>query len=142
MKLLACRVKDLEIFEEKEKFPEAILIFVGIEKNDKNLNLEEIAKNFLEKEIIEKDGKFDVKIKDSHLPLVLVSQITLAASFSSQGRISFDLSPPKEEAKEIFERFYQALKNFYNQTFKMPFGSYLQLKFINIGPNNFVFSYD
>lgn len=142
MKLLACRVKDLEIFEEKEKFSEAILIFVGVEKNDKNLNLEEIAKNFLEKEIIEKDGKFDVKIKDSHLPLVLVSQITLAASFSSRGRISFDFSPPKDEAKEIFERFYQALKNFYNQTFKMPFGSYLQLKFINIGPNNFVFSYD
>jgi D-tyrosyl-tRNA(Tyr) deacylase len=142
MKLLACRVKDLEIFEEKEKFSEAILIFIGIEKNDKNLNLEEVAKNFLEKEIIEKDGRFDVKIKDSHLPLVLVSQITLAASFSSHGRISFDLSPPKEEAKEIFERFYQVLKNFYNQTFKMPFGSYLQLKFINIGPNNFVFSYD
>ncbi|MER3406892.1 MAG: hypothetical protein C4278_00445 [Patescibacteria group bacterium] len=139
MKFLVQRVKDLEI--ENLKIKEALLIYVGIEKGDENKNLKEIVSDLINKEIIEKDGKFVLKIKEVNLPIVLISQITLIASFSKKGKISFDNSLERKKAIEIFEKIKNEFQNQGLDIYHFPFGSYLFIKNINIGPNNFYFSF-
>ncbi len=137
MRFLVQRVKDLEI--NNLKLNDCLLIYVGIEKNDENKNLTQIVFELLNKEIIEKEGKFVLKIKDVNLPLVLISQITLIAEFSKNGKISFDNSLEKEKAKEIFENLIKEFAQYNLEVFSFPFGSYLFIKNINVGPNNFYF---
>jgi len=141
MKFLIQRVKEVKVFldgQEIEKMDDGFLVFVGIQKEDIERDLKIIKEEFLKLQVGEKDGKFSVSLKESNLPILFVSQITLTAKFE-KGRINFNESPKFEMAKEIFEKFVEEIKNEGLKVKNTPFGSYLLIENTNIGPVNFVF---
>jgi D-tyrosyl-tRNA(Tyr) deacylase len=141
MKFLIQRIKDVNVFLEEKKIESldnGFLVFVGIENEDINQDLQIIKEKFLKLQVAEKDEKFSVSLKEANLPILFVSQITLTANFEN-GRINFNDSPKFEIAKEIFENFVEEIKNEGLKVKNTPFGSYLLIESTNIGPVNFIF---
>lgn len=139
MKFLIQKIKDIRI---KNNLSDVcldnvlLLIYVGIEKEDENKNLEEIV-NYLENlQIIDENGKFIKTIKETKPVLVFISNITLLADFE-KGRINFNKALKPELAKEIFEKLIEIFKNKGYQVFSKEFGSYLEITSTNVGPINF-----
>lgn len=142
MRFLIQKVKCLKIYQDqklildltKEDF--CYLIYVGIEKGDEKKNLEEIAKNLENLQIIDANEKFSQTLRDIKPKIVFISQITLLADFD-KGRINFNNSLDFNLAKEIFEKFVEKWHNLGYDVFKTNFGSYLEIEATNIGPVNF-----
>lgn len=140
MKFLIQRVKEVQVFsqgKEVENLTDGFLIFVGIEKKDLANDLSKVSHELLHSQIMEKDGKFRLTLKEANLPIIFISQITLTAGFV-KGRINFDQSPKFAVAKVIYERLISEIKKNYQYTKSTPFGSYLLIKNINLGPVNFL----
>ncbi len=141
MRLLIQRVKDLEIGNFKSD-KVTLLIFVAIEKEDKNKDLKNIVEFLENLEVLSDhifvEEKFTKKIKEVKPEIFLVSQITLLANFSSSGKINFDKAISFLEGEKIFNNFYQELKNKGYIVHCTSFGSYLEIKSTNIGPTNFL----
>jgi D-tyrosyl-tRNA(Tyr) deacylase len=140
MKFLIQRVKEVRIIlngKEIEYLEDGFLIFVGVEKKDAERDLSLIKDKILSLRIGESDHKFTKPLKETGLPIMLISQITLIANFDKSGRVSFDESPQFEIAKDIFERFVDEIKKDYHKVKNAPFGSFLSIKNINVGPVNF-----
>jgi D-aminoacyl-tRNA deacylase len=140
MKFLIQRVKEVKIIlngKEIEDLEDGFLIFVGVEKKDVERDLSLIKDKILSLRIGESDHKFTIPLKEAGLPIMLISQITLIANFDKSGRVSFDESPQFDIAKDIFERFVDEIKKDYHKVKSVPFGSFLFIKNINVGPVNF-----
>lgn len=142
MKLLIQRIGGLKIYKDKEEILNiskddfCFLIYVGIEKNDQMKNFQELVEEIENLQIIEKKGKFSQKLKEMRVKIVLVSNVTLLANFH-KGRINFNRNLEFDKAKELFQKFAMVWKNFGRDVFIIPFGSFLEIKGVNIGPINF-----
>jgi D-tyrosyl-tRNA(Tyr) deacylase len=146
MKLLIQKVKNLKIYQDQKLFLNlssesfCFLIYVGVEKEDKNKNLKEIIKNLESLEIVDLNGKFNQTLEQTKPKIVFVSQITLLADFI-KGRINFNYSSAFLEAKMIFDEFVDLWQKLGYNVYKTEFGSYLEIENINLGPVNFFISY-
>ncbi|MEO0118881.1 MAG: D-aminoacyl-tRNA deacylase [candidate division WOR-3 bacterium] len=139
MKILIQRVEYGKIYVDKKLVSEiknGFLIFLGIEKNDKNKVEKGVEKLTKIKIIEDENGRFKYSLIEKPMPLLVISQITLIPDFEEY-RPDFSKSPSKEEAKLIFEKIKEELKNKGFQIESGIFGEYMEIENKNLGPVSF-----
>ncbi|MCS7184156.1 MAG: D-aminoacyl-tRNA deacylase [Patescibacteria group bacterium] len=139
MKILIQRVKFAKLRVGGEligEIREGYLLYLGIEKKDKNRE-GKIVKNLMRIKFIDEKGKFKKSLKQESKPLMVISNITLIARWESN-RPEFFEGPVFEEAKIIFSNFIHFLKNENLFVISGFFGAEMFVESENIGPINFV----
>lgn len=141
MKILIQRVDYAKLYIKNNlisKIDDGFLVFIGIEKGDEN-KIDRFIEKILKIKIIEDDnGKFTLSLKEKTYPILLVSQITLIPDFKDN-KPDFSNSPPKEEAKKIFEEIKNRLIEKGLQVESGIFGEFMEIENKNIGPVSFFF---
>lgn len=83
-------------------------------------------------------GKMNVSALDRGLPILVVSQFTLAADGKKGRRPSFDLAAPPEVARGLVDAFRQALEALGIRTEAGRFGADMRVELVNDGPATFL----
>ena len=103
MKVVLQRVKSAFVEVDNKTISEinrGYLIFWGIEENDKTEDYEALIKKILNLRIFsDNDGKMNKSIQDVEGEILVVSQFTLAASYTKGNRPSFIKAKDPNEAK-------------------------------------------
>ena len=94
---------------------EGLLVLVGVEKKDSNVNAERLVDKLLAYRIFgDAMGKMNLSVKDKDGGVMLVSQFTLAAETNKGLRPSFSSAKPPLEAEKIFNYLVKFSKNNYS----------------------------
>jgi D-tyrosyl-tRNA(Tyr) deacylase len=80
----------------------------------------------------------NVSALDRGLPILVVSQFTLAADGRKGRRPSFDLAAPPEIAAGLVEAFRSALEALGTRTQTGRFGASMRVELVNEGPATFL----
>lgn len=139
MKILIQKVKYSKLIIKEKIIGEirnGYLIYLGIEKKDKNRE-EEIINKFLKFKFIDEAGKFKNSLIEKYYPLMIIPNITLVSSVSNN-KPEFKNSPLKDEAKNIYENFLKLLKSKKLFLVEGIFGEEMIIENQNDGPINFV----
>ncbi len=82
--------------------------------------------------------KMNVSALDLGLPILVVSQFTLAADGKKGRRPSFDLAAPPDVARELLDAFQTALEALGVRTAAGRFGATMRVELVNDGPATFL----
>jgi len=112
-------------------------ILVGIEKDDSLEEIEWTVNKILNLRIFSnKEGKFDLSIKDIEGEILIISQFTLCANITKGRRPDFSNAMDAAKAKEMFEVFVETVKKNYDPL-KVKTGVFqteMRVNIINDGP--------
>ena len=138
MKLVIQRVINATVIINKKKYSSienGILLLVGIEPNDEQLNFDYYVKKILNLRIFNDDNnKMNKSLLDIQGSILVVSQFTLLADFSKGNRPSFINAAKPELAKKLYKKLIKKLKNYEINVEQGRFGAQMFLDFINDGP--------
>ncbi len=124
-------VKDTLISEIKN----GLLILVGIKKGDQEKQARDLAQKCAALRIFEdKQGKFNLSLKDVKGEALVISQFTLLADASRGRRPSFTDAEEPEKAKRLYELFISILRNSGVPTSGGLFGERMLVTLENRGP--------
>ena len=117
---------------------EGLLVLVGVEKKDSNLNAERLVDKLLAYRIFgDAMGKMNLSVKDKDGGVMLVSQFTLAAETNKGLRPSFSSAKPPLEAEKIFNYLVDFSRNDYPKIVSGKFGADMRIVLENNGPVTF-----
>ena len=117
---------------------EGLLVLVGVEKKDSNVNAERLVDKLLAYRIFgDAMGKMNLSVKDKDGGVMLVSQFTLAAETNRGLRPSFSSAKPPLEAEKIFNYLVDFSKNDYPKIVTGKFGADMRIVLENNGPVTF-----
>ena len=117
---------------------EGLLVLVGVEKKDSNVNAERLVDKLLAYRIFgDATGKMNLSVKDKDGGVMLVSQFTLAAETNKGLRPSFSSAKPPQEAEKIFNYLVKFSKNNYPKIVSGKFGADMRIALENNGPATF-----
>ena len=117
---------------------EGLLVLVGVEKKDSNVNAERLVDKLLAYRIFgDATGKMNLSVKDKDGGVMLVSQFTLAAETNKGLRPSFSSAKPPLEAEKIFNYLVDFSKNDYPKIVTGKFGADMRIVLENNGPVTF-----
>ena len=117
---------------------EGLLVLVGVEKKDSNVNAERLVDKLLAYRIFgDAMGKINLSVKDKDGGVMLVSQFTLAAETNRGLRPSFSSAKPPLEAEKIFNYLVDFSKNDYPKIVTGKFGADMRIVLENNGPVTF-----
>ena len=117
---------------------EGLLVLVGVEKKDSNVNAERLVDKLLAYRIFgDATGKMNLSVKDKDGGVMLVSQFTLAAETNKGLRPSFSSAKPPQEAEKIFNYLVKFSKNNYSNIVSGKFGADMRIALENNGPATF-----
>ena len=138
MRLVIQRVKKASVSIENKvysKIDKGLLIFIGINVNDKKADVSYLVKKLINMRIFnDKNHKLNLSAKDLNMPIMLISQFTLYANCTRGNRPSFLNAARSEVAKPLYEFFIKEIQK-YNLNFKTgKFGAMMDIKLINNGP--------
>ena len=124
-----------ELYSEIE---EGLLVLVGVEKKDSNVNAERLVDKLLAYRIFgDVTGKMNLSVRDKDGDVMLVSQFTLAAETNKGLRPSFSSAKPPLEAEKIFNYLVDFSKNDYPKIVSGKFGADMRIILENNGPVTF-----
>ena len=124
-----------ELYSEIE---EGLLVLVGVEKKDSNVNAERLVDKLLAYRIFgDVTGKMNLSVRDKDGDVMLVSQFTLAAETNNGLRPSFSSAKQPLEAEKIFNYLVDFSKNDYPKIVSGKFGADMRIILENNGPVTF-----
>lgn len=141
MKVLIQRVKRASVTIDNDlysKIDKGLLVFVGIEKGDKEETVLKLAEKTLNLRIFEDENeKMNLSVKDVKGEILSVSQFTLAGNCKKGTRPSFDNAEKPDLAKKMYELYNNKLSE------QVPvktgvFGAMMEVELINDGPVTFM----
>ena len=137
MKIILQRVKQAKVIINSEKYSsikEGLLLLVGFENNDQP-NFDKIIKKILNMRVFnDKYGKMNHSILDINGELLVISQFTLLANIKKGNRPSYINACEPVQAKKLYDKFINLLKDYEINVEKGRFGAHMNLDFINDGP--------
>ena len=141
MKVLIQRVKRASVTIDNKLFSEinhGLLVFLGVEKNDSEKEIDWLANKILNLRIFEDENeKMNYSVKDVNGEILLVSQFTLAGNCQKGNRPSFDKAMYPDDAKILYEKFIETLKKEI-PTQTGSFGAMMEINLLNDGPVTFM----
>ncbi|WP_371193662.1 D-aminoacyl-tRNA deacylase [Glaciecola sp. SC05] len=137
------RVKTADVkVDEKTvaSIQKGILLLLGVEKTDGQLQLEKLAKKVHQYRIFNDDnGKMNLNLTDVGGKLLVVSQFTLVAQTDKGNRPGFSLGASPEHGKHIYNAFIAHVNEQYQSCETGIFGADMQVSLVNDGPVTFQF---
>lgn len=135
-RVISANVKvDNKIIAEIDK---GILAFIGIEKNDENVNGERLLQRLLGYRIFPDDqGKMNLGLEEVQGGLLIVPQFTLAADTQKGKRPGFSSAASPETGRERFETFCSLAVDSYPQVKTGVFAADMKVTLTNDGPVTF-----
>ncbi|MEJ6505527.1 MAG: D-aminoacyl-tRNA deacylase [Crocinitomicaceae bacterium] len=139
MRVLIQRVLKAEVFINEtsySKIQKGLLILVGIEHEDVNLDADYLVQKITNLRIFEDDQKkMNHNIKEVNGELMVISQFTLHAKTKKGNRPSFIKAAPPEQAIPLYNYFCEQLDSQLDPGLKTgEFGADMQVQLINDGP--------
>ena len=139
MRVLIQRVRKAEVFINEtsySKIQKGLLILVGIENEDVNLDADYLVQKITNLRIFEDDQKkMNHNIKEVNGELMVISQFTLHAKTKKGNRPSFIKAAPPEQAIPLYNYFCEQLDSQLDPGLKTgEFGADMQVQLINDGP--------
>ncbi len=142
MRVVAQRVRRACVRVEGEVVGEigrGLLLLVGIEKGDRESDVEALAERFaLLRCFQDETGRMNRSLAEVGGAALVVSQFTLCADLRKGRRPSFDGAEEPGRAREQVERFRLALERHGIPTQSGRFGAEMAVELVNDGPVTFV----
>jgi D-tyrosyl-tRNA(Tyr) deacylase len=142
MIVLIQRVKSAKVSvdsREINKIGKGVLVFVGIEKNDNDKELEFISDKILNLRIFpDSDNKMNLSIIDIRGEILSISQFTLTARIKNGRRPSFSNAMEPEKAKLLYNKLLKNLSKSGISVKDGVFGAMMKIELVNDGPVTFI----
>lgn len=117
-----------------------MLVLLGVEKNDGDLEIEKLATKLSRYRMFTDDaGKMNLNIEQVNGEILVVSQFTLVADTQKGNRPGFSRGATPEHGKAVYEKFVECLKSKGLTVATGEFGADMQVGLINDGPVTFHF---
>jgi len=115
-----------------------VLALVGVERGDREREVERLAERVLGYRIFPDDeGRMNRSLADIAGGLLVVPQFTLAADTRSGTRPGFSTAAAPEEGRRLFGLFVQACRERHAEVAAGRFGADMQVSLVNDGPVTF-----
>lgn len=139
MRVLIQRVSQASVEVDKKicgKINEGLLVFLGIEDNDTQEDIEWLSNKIVNLRIFnDENGVMNVSLKDTNGGLLLISQFTLHASTKKGNRPSYIKASKPEIAIPLYEKMIEQLtKDTGRKTETGIFGADMKVSLLNDGP--------
>jgi D-tyrosyl-tRNA(Tyr) deacylase len=139
LKIVLQRVKNASVSVDSEKISEigpGLLLLVGVARGDGDAEADWLAEKIAGLRIFaDADGKMNLDIREAEGEILAVSQFTLLADTRKGKRPSFVGAAPPEEARTLFDYFYEKLREAGVRSVKIgSFGAMMDVELINDGP--------
>lgn len=142
MKAVIQRVREAKVEVDGKtvgQIGNGILLLLGVEKGDKELDADWLAEKIGNLRIFEDQaGKMNLSVKEIEGELLAVSQFTLAGNCAKGRRPSFDSAAPPEEANRLYEYFVGKLRGLGLPVETGVFQAMMQVSLTNDGPVTFI----
>lgn len=142
MKALIQRVSRASAQADEEQLAsigKGILIFLGVEKGDTEVETDYLADKIVNLRIFpDEQDKMNLSVADIKGELLAISQFTLAGDLRKGRRPSFDTAAPPERAEELYLKFVEKLKASGLRVATGRFQTMMQIHLINDGPATFI----
>ncbi len=143
MKAVLQRVKEAKVVVAGEvigAIGKGVLIFLGIEKNDTQAEVEALVKKITLLRLFPspEGGRMDLAAFEVNAEFLVVSQFTLAADLNKGNRPSFDNAAPPEIAEPLYEFFVHRLKSGACRVATGKFRAMMDVTLVNDGPVTFI----
>jgi D-tyrosyl-tRNA(Tyr) deacylase len=115
-----------------------LLVFIGVERNDAEVNAVRLAERILGYRVFaDAAGKMNLSIRDVAGALLLVPQFTLAADTTKGTRASFSSAAAAEEGRRLFELLVARIRQSGFVVAAGIFGADMSVTLTNEGPVTF-----
>jgi D-tyrosyl-tRNA(Tyr) deacylase len=121
------------------KIDQGLLLLVGIEKGDGQLDIQKVVNKISNLRIFEdENNKMNLSVMDVNGSLLVVSQFTLCGSVKKGRRPSFVNAETPELSFILYENLITSFKEVGIHTNGGSFGKMMNVKLINKGPATFI----
>ena len=121
------------------KIDQGLLLLVGIEKGDGQLDIQRVANKISNLRIFEdENNKMNLSIMDVNGSLLVVSQFTLCGSVKKGRRPSFVNAETPDLSFILYDNLITSFKEVGIHTFGGSFGKMMNVELINKGPATFI----
>lgn len=138
MRVVLQRVKSASVEVEGEitgKIGKGLLLFLGIEEEDAEEDLEWLVRKIIAMRIFsDEEGKMNKSVEDIAGEILLVSQFTLHASTRKGNRPSFIRAASPEYALEMYNKCLEQFRAMGLPPGSGIFGANMQVSLVNDGP--------
>lgn len=114
-----------------------LLVFLGVERGDGLAEADRLVERVLTYRIFDDAGRMNLSLVDKGLPLLVVSQFTLAADTQTGTRPGFQTAAPPDEGRRLYDYFVQCAQRRIEEVETGRFGADMKVRLVNDGPVTF-----